>query len=169
MDNDPNRPRKPCNCTKSQCLKLYCECFANGEFCNSCNCINCANNLKCEEERQKAIKQCLERNPHAFHPKIGKSRGDMMERRHTKGCNCRRSGCLKNYCECYEAKILCSELCKCVSCKNYEDSCERKNLMHLADAAEVRSAQQSVASKSHLCGDDFRAKLPVFVTDKVER
>ena len=24
------RPRKPCNCTKSQCLKLYCDCFANG-------------------------------------------------------------------------------------------------------------------------------------------
>ena len=25
------RPRKPCNCTKSQCLKLYCDCFANGK------------------------------------------------------------------------------------------------------------------------------------------
>ena len=23
--------RKPCNCTKSQCLKLYCDCFANGK------------------------------------------------------------------------------------------------------------------------------------------
>ncbi|XP_053209366.1 protein lin-54 homolog [Panonychus citri] len=169
LDNDPNRPRKPCNCTKSQCLKLYCDCFANGEFCNNCNCINCANNLKHEEERQKAIKQCLERNPHAFHPKIGKGRGDIAERRHTKGCNCRRSGCLKNYCECYEAKILCSELCKCISCKNYEDSYERKTLMHLADAAEVRAAQQSVASKSHLCGSDFRAKLPVFMADRAER
>ena len=26
------RPRKPCNCTKSQCLKLYCDCFANGRI-----------------------------------------------------------------------------------------------------------------------------------------
>ena len=26
------RPRKPCNCTKSQCLKLYCDCFANGKI-----------------------------------------------------------------------------------------------------------------------------------------
>ena len=26
------RPRKPCNCTKSQCLKLYCDCFANGQY-----------------------------------------------------------------------------------------------------------------------------------------
>lgn len=77
-----NRQRKPCNCTKSQCLKLYCDCFANGEFCSQCNCNNCSNNLKHEEERQKAIRSCLERNPHAFHPKIGKGRsaGDVTER-----------------------------------------------------------------------------------------
>lgn len=52
---EPNgmRPRKPCNCTKSQCLKLYCDCFANGEFCHLCNCNNCANNLQHEEDRQK--------------------------------------------------------------------------------------------------------------------
>ena len=64
------RPRKPCNCTKSQCLKLYCDCFANGEFCFNCNCNNCFNNLQHEEERQKAIKQCLDRNPNAFKPKV---------------------------------------------------------------------------------------------------
>ncbi|CAG2122953.1 unnamed protein product, partial [Medioppia subpectinata] len=52
---DPNQ-RKPCNCTKSQCLKLYCDCFANGEFCSSCNCISCHNNLDHEEDRQKAIR-----------------------------------------------------------------------------------------------------------------
>ena len=64
------RPRKPCNCTKSQCLKLYCDCFANGEFCFNCNCNNCFNNLQHEEERQKQIKQCLDRNPNAFKPKV---------------------------------------------------------------------------------------------------
>ena len=63
------RPRKPCNCTKSQCLKLYCDCFANGEihaekeeriydsilgeFCFNCNCNNCLNNLQNEDERQR--------------------------------------------------------------------------------------------------------------------
>jgi hypothetical protein len=175
----PSRPRKPCNCTRSQCLKLYCDCFANGEFCSNCNCVNCSNNLDHEEERQKAIKLCLERNPHAFHPKIGKGKitaQEGVERRHTKGCNCRRSGCLKNYCECYEAKILCSDLCKCCACKNYEDSYERKTLMHLADAAESRNSQMHGSSNSNAVGmphsftgkeneplwsGDFRLKLPI--------
>ena len=36
---------------------------------------------------------------------IGKGQGrggDTVSRQHCKGCNCKRSGCLKNYCECYE-------------------------------------------------------------------
>ncbi|KAM6986497.1 protein lin-54 homolog [Aplochiton taeniatus] len=139
------RPRKPCNCTKSQCLKLYCDCFANGEFCSNCNCNNCFNNLEHETERLKAIKTCLDRNPEAFKPKIGKGKQGESDRRHSKGCNCKRSGCLKNYCECYEAKIMCSSICKCVGCKNFEESPERKTLMHLADAAEVRVQQQTAA------------------------
>ncbi|XP_032042792.1 protein lin-54 homolog isoform X3 [Aythya fuligula] len=140
-----NRPRKPCNCTKSLCLKLYCDCFANGEFCNNCNCTNCYNNLDHENDRQKAIKACLDRNPEAFKPKIGKGKEGESDRRHSKGCNCKRSGCLKNYCECYEAKIMCSSICKCIGCKNFEESPERKTLMHLADAAEVRVQQQTAA------------------------
>ncbi|XP_063856481.1 protein lin-54 homolog isoform X3 [Scylla paramamosain] len=76
IDANGIRPRKPCNCTKSQCLKLYCDCFANGEFCNNCNCANCFNNLNHKEDRQKAIKTCLDRNPQAFRPKIGKGGSD---------------------------------------------------------------------------------------------
>lgn len=138
--------RKPCNCTKSHCLKLYCECFAQGQLCQNCNCNHCMNNLAYEEERGRAIKMTLERNPTAFHPKIGRGEG---ERKHTKGCNCKRSGCLKNYCECYEAKISCSDLCRCLGCRNTEDSIERRSLMRLAAMGSLRSRQPN-AFRKHL-------------------
>ncbi|WAQ96856.1 LIN54-like protein [Mya arenaria] len=48
-----------------------------------------------------------------------------------------------------QAKIMCNSSCKCVGCKNFEESPERKTLMHLADAAEVR-VQQQTAAKSKL-------------------
>ncbi|XP_032662652.1 protein lin-54 homolog isoform X2 [Odontomachus brunneus] len=178
---EPNgiRPRKPCNCTKSQCLKLYCDCFANGEFCHMCNCNNCSNNLGNEEERQRAIKSCLERNPNAFRPKIGKGRetGDDI-RRHNKGCNCKRSGCLKNYCECYEAKIPCSANCKCIGCRNIEDTIlEKKGLKDLTDTTEVRTTQLSL-NKAQLQLSEMAFRPPAasnsgtrqpfnFLTDKV--
>ncbi|CAO2584087.1 Tesmin [Lemmus lemmus] len=107
-------------------LAGYCDCFASGDFCNSCSC----NNLRHELERFKAIKACLDRNPEAFQPKMGKGRLGVSKLRHSKGCSCKRSGCLKNYCECYEAKVMCSSICKCIACKNYEESPERKLLMN---------------------------------------
>lgn len=35
-----------CNCKNSQCLKLYCECFASMLYCDPkiCSCKNCMNN-----------------------------------------------------------------------------------------------------------------------------
>ena len=33
-------------------------------------------------------------------------------------CSCKRSGCLKMYCECFAAGLLCNEGCRCVECMN---------------------------------------------------
>nr|XP_044618514.1 tesmin [Equus asinus] len=124
-------------------LAGYCDCFASGDFCNNCNCNNCCNNLRHEIERFKAIKACLDRNPEAFQPKIGKGKLGDVKPRHNKGCNCKRSGCLKNYCECYEAKIMCSSICKCIGCKNYEESPERKTLMNMPNYVEIGGVEGS--------------------------
>ncbi|XP_031798452.1 tesmin isoform X1 [Sarcophilus harrisii] len=156
-----SKSKKPCNCTKSQCLKLYCDCFANGDFCNNCNCNNCYNNLRHEIERFKAIKACLDRNPEAFQPKIGKGKLGDIKPRHNKGCNCKRSGCLKNYCECYEAKIMCSSICKCIGCKNYEESPERKTLLNMPNCVEIGGPEGS-----HLFSPSKFAVLPKFRKDR---
>jgi hypothetical protein len=39
-----------CSCKSSQCLKLYCECFAAGAYCDPavCSCMNCSNNIQNE-------------------------------------------------------------------------------------------------------------------------
>lgn len=71
---DKNSKKKvSCNCKKSKCLKLYCDCFAVDGFCGrDCNCTDCYNNLSHQKERQNAINAALERNPNAFKPKIQK-------------------------------------------------------------------------------------------------
>lgn len=52
------------------CSCRYCECFASGRYCESCNCVTCLNNRENEATRQSAVEAILERNPNAFRPKI---------------------------------------------------------------------------------------------------
>ncbi|XP_022224515.2 uncharacterized protein LOC111075504 [Drosophila obscura] len=35
-----------------------------------------------------------------------------------KGCACKRTSCIKNYCDCYQSMRTCHEYCKCLDCKN---------------------------------------------------
>ncbi|XP_073073335.1 tesmin isoform X1 [Manis javanica] len=115
-------------------LARYCDCFASGDFCSNCNCNNCFNDLRHEMERFKAIKACLDRNPEAFRSNIGNGGlGDVRPRR-DKGHDCRRPGCLKNRCECYEAKIMCSSICK---------SPERKSLLSMPNCTEAGDCEGS--------------------------
>ena len=59
-----------CTCTKTQCLKLYCECFNGGKYCNDdCVCVSCHNSLEHDMEggtRYEAMSYILFRKPDAF-------------------------------------------------------------------------------------------------------
>lgn len=104
------RPILKCNCKNSNCLKCYCECFANGRFCDNCICKNCKNTKENKELRQQKYKNIISRNPKAIQ-KINATKRSWT-------CNCINSNCSKKYCDCYHNGRFCTSKCKCVNCLN---------------------------------------------------
>lgn len=45
-----------------------------------------------------------------------------VNRGHMAGCHCKKTRCLKKYCECFEGSVYCGPNCKCVECQNIIDS-----------------------------------------------
>ncbi|KAL5541514.1 hypothetical protein UlMin_009224 [Ulmus minor] len=141
---------KRCNCKKSKCLKLYCECFAAGVHCvDPFSCQECFNKPIHEDTILATRKRIESRNPLAFAPKVIRSldsipvNGDEPNKspasaRHKIGCNCKKSNCLKKYCECYQNKFkkIHKNLLNCTSI--FYDQCitkiqilnERRLILH---------------------------------------
>jgi hypothetical protein len=86
-----------CNCTKTKCVKKYCECYSNNRFCRNCHCVDCINipenNSACENGKE------------------------LLETEKVL-CTCAKSNCTKKYCECYKSNQKCTYKCRCVNCKN---------------------------------------------------
>ncbi|KAG5061653.1 hypothetical protein JHK87_002682 [Glycine soja] len=87
---------KRCNCKKSKCLKLYCECFAAGVYCiEPCSCQDCFNKPIHEDTVLQTRKQIESRNPLAFAPKVIRNSDSVPEIGGGVGCSisCRCEGC----------------------------------------------------------------------------
>lgn len=82
-----------CTCSKTKCLKKYCECLANHQYCINCNCVDCHNTPSFQKEK-------------------------MSDNIDIITCTCTKSNCNKKYCECYKSGKMCNANCRCLNCKN---------------------------------------------------
>ncbi|KAA8499654.1 Protein tesmin/TSO1-like CXC 4 [Porphyridium purpureum] len=69
---DAANKEKGCKCKSStECLKLYCVCFAAGGVCGEhCGCTGCANREEFRERVDEAREAAMLRNPLCFGPKV---------------------------------------------------------------------------------------------------
>jgi hypothetical protein len=90
LSQNPTKVNYPvidrCKCTKSKCLKLYCDCFQAGQICTfSCDCVSCENTQKGSRAgglRFQAIEMILIRRPDAF---------EYRPKRTGEGCKCKKN------------------------------------------------------------------------------
>lgn len=136
---DPYSRSVGCNCKNSLCIKRYCECFTRMKFCNSlvCSCKNCYNTKNHLKERNEAIQMYMQKSPISF-KKI-----NLCE--NSPACSCRKSFCLKKYCECYQAGMKCSLMCKCIECHNRTTD---KKLFSVQGSTEKRKRFYSLDSNA---------------------
>jgi len=115
---------KGCRCGRTKCLKQYCACFRNDVRCTSdCVCSDCRNDGKHEHDRMMAVRAIRLNSKDAFKgtdlmiddQTVTTPKGSVKT---VRGCRCKRSKCLKKYCECFGVGLKCGDNCICENCHN---------------------------------------------------
>ena len=120
-----------CNCKNSGCLKRYCECFTRMKYCDlNCQCKNCFNTLEHEKERVEAIQNYMMKSPISF-KKLNLDVSNLT-------CFCKKSNCLKKYCECFQMGMKCNSNCKCIDCKNKNNAEKKLFEVNIEDNRNVK-------------------------------
>lgn len=116
----PSNDRPACRCKKTNCLKLYCECFLKGNVCGvHCKCVDCMNSTDYQQVREMLLEDHYNKGTIAYDPNtqaIDQSAAINLKR--DRSCTCAKTGCNKKYCECFRYGSKCSAECKCKGCKN---------------------------------------------------
>ena len=77
------------------------------------------------------------------------------------GCNCKKSLCLKKYCECFFTGMFCFGDCKCVNCENYAGSVmlvtKRDKMRKEQEAADL-AAKVGAAAAQAVTGNNVNAE-----------
>lgn len=128
----PSSAHGHCVCRKSRCLKLYCVCFASGSACTArCMCTGCEN-VSGGPGRESEVKRRLEENSRVFQSKVAAGTGHMV------GCRCKNSSCVQKYCECYNAGVACSKICRCKLCGNADAAPAKKEVAERSEGEEEK-------------------------------
>ena len=104
-----------CTCKKTKCIKKYCECYSSGLLCYNCKCENC------ENKPLHINNNIMNNNINKKEEKVEIELNENEENKKLIICTCSKSGCNKNYCECFKAKVKCNNKCRCIKCLNKED------------------------------------------------
>ena len=127
-----------CSCSKTQCNRKYCECFNSGNYCVDCNCKNCNNKPPVNSYTNK-------------HPTDDQNKS----KKEKVICTCTKSGCNKNYCECFKIGQKCTALCRCIGCENNDQIQNKKYNYNY----QCNLANSIYIVKNKLIIEDIKTKL----------